>query len=510
MTQRTPAADAAISLCKKWAMELEEDTKLKSFLFGSSIYQDGTQFDSERSDIDIVCLIPEDATTALSRLELMTKLLSFKRDLELRMIPKLGRTVCNEPGVSIIPLTAIELKGDIHKSGVGDFFRVNSFMNLLTGDESFGMQDAGTIVLKPAAAQAMAYSQKIRNEYLSVAANGSGGLKHFDGHDPLPKSLLRAAAQISKHSTHGQYFDVRLGLEEIHRTLLDRRAEGPTIAKLFDTKVSVRRGGRGVQLPLDSEDQLLLSEILFDSAAAIPYGTPVTWEINVREVDYSDSEVDRIFEKIRIVCPDARLLGSWPGSVLLRVVSSEEGFKLLRFLSDSGVLSEALGIGPTKVTPITRQAHRAHPIEHHDERLVGILRAIEDWTPRSKFDSEAEIELRDVLGTTIEANNLFGDGYSVQTNPNIEITPMRAARFDILVYWFEGPNLPALQVPIELRRFRSKSTIPKLLEAYFDVGRTTVLIIYDIPPAQLDYIQDQANRAADINANLIFFFKTSN
>ncbi|TQM03246.1 hypothetical protein FB552_3334 [Stenotrophomonas maltophilia] len=509
MTQKTPAAETAIDLCRNWAKDLEKKTAVKSFLFGSAIYQDGTQFDSERSDLDILCLIPSEVTTSLARFELMKELLSAKRQLELSMIPALGRTVCSEPGVSIVPLTEIELKGDIHKSGVGDFFRVNSFMNLITGDESFGMQNAGTISVRPAAAQAMAYSQKVRNDYLSVAANGTGGIRAYDGHDPLPKSLLRAAAQISNYSTHGQHFDVRLGLEEIHRVLLERRSEAPEISKLFDTKVSVRRGGRGVVLPLDAEDQLLLSEILFDCAVAVPYGVPVTWDMRVHGTTHSSPEVERIFGKIKIVCPDARLLGSWPGSVILRIVSSKEGFELLRFLSDRGVLGEALGIGRTEIDHAHEQNAPIKPVNYYDTRLAGVLQAIDDWIPKSTVDFEAEIELRNVIGAAIRDYGLHGDGYSIQTNPRIDITPMRSAPFDFLVHWFEGANVPELQVPIELKKFRSRSTVPKLLETYIDVGITTVLVIYDIPASELDDIQGQAGRTADINANLIFIFKTA-
>lgn len=509
MTQKTPSANAAISLCQGWAEKLEKDTKVESFLFGSAIYQEGIQFDPERSDLDIVCIIPEGVTTALARFELMAKLLSAKQELELSMIPRLGRTVCHEPGASIIPLTRIELRGDIHKSGVGDFFRVNAFMNLLTGDENFGMHGAGTVSLRPAAAQAMAYSQRIRNEYLSVAANGTGGLKPFDGHDPLPKSLLRAAAQISKYTRQGEHFDVRLGLEEIHRTLLERRSEDTAISKLFDTKVSVRRGGRGVHLPLDPDDQLLLSEILFDTASAIPHGTPVTWDMQVLDGDCSSSEIDRIFGKVTIVCPGARLLGSWPASRSLRIASSEEAFELIKFLSDRGVLGEALGIGRTELTRTDGQVPSSRPIEYHDDRLAGVLRAIEDWTPRSKFDFDAEVELRRVIGTAIKKHKLHGDGYSIQTNPRIEITPLKSANFDFIVTWFEGANVPRLEVPIELKRFRGKSTVPQLLETYFDVGKTTVLVVYDIPPSEINDIRDQAGRAADINANLILIIKPS-
>lgn len=509
MTQRTPSADAAITLCRDWAKRLEKETSINSFLFGSSIYQDGTQFDPERSDIDIVCLIPNSITSALARFELMKKLHSAKREIELSMIPILGRTVCCEPGVSIIPLTDIELKGDVHKSGVGDFFRVNSFMNLLTDVETFGIPSAGTVSIKPTAAQAMAYTQKIRNEYLSVAANGAGGIKPFDGHDPLPKSLLRAAAQISKYSKLGQYFDVRLGLEEMHRTVLERRSEDPAISKLFDTKISVRRGGRGVLSPLDAEDQLLLAEILFDNAMEIPYGTPVTWDMRVLDTVHNDSEVDRIFGKVRIVCPDARLIGNWPGSLILRIVSSKEGYDFLKFLSDRDVLGEALGIGKTEITELNDQTPSSPSINYQDKRLSGILLAIDDWIPKSIFDADAEVELREVIGAAIRNENLHGDGYSILTNPRIEITPMRSAKFDFLVHWHAGANVSGLEVPVELKKYRNNSTVPQLLEAYFDMGKTTIIVVYGIPARELDRVRAQASRAPEINANLIFAFKAS-
>jgi hypothetical protein len=241
MNEWTAEANDAIRLCEAWASKVIAELPCRLFLFGSAIYKGGEQFDREYSDLDIACLLPE-PSTALSRFEALKTLHRYKADLELDMIRVLSRVTCTEPGVSIVTITEFELCANIHKSGARSFFTKNFFYDLITKEETLGLPLAGTRTMKDEYRQALEFVQKVRNEYLAIAANGTGGLGEFRGVDPMPKGLLRAAAQLNREVVDGEWYDTRLGLELMFSILQNKRSNDPAFRKLFD-RVSVRRGG---------------------------------------------------------------------------------------------------------------------------------------------------------------------------------------------------------------------------------------------------------------------------
>src|SRR5205085_231691 len=151
------------------------DLPCRLFLFGSAIYKSGEQFDREYSDLDIACLL-SGPSTALKRFYAFKTLHVHKANLELDMIRTLSRVTCTEPGVSIVTITDFELHANIHKSGARSFFTKNFFYDLLAREETLGIPLAGTRTMKDEYRQALEYVQKIRNGYLAIAANGTGGL----------------------------------------------------------------------------------------------------------------------------------------------------------------------------------------------------------------------------------------------------------------------------------------------------------------------------------------------
>ncbi|TJX38534.1 MAG: nucleotidyltransferase domain-containing protein, partial [Mesorhizobium sp.] len=195
----TPEAAAAIGLCEAWAEEVTAAIPCTIYLFGSAIYNGGDQFDIQSSDLDLVVVFDEDldATERAERLHLFSL---YKAKLELRMVPSLRRTNCKDPGVSIVPITALELTGNIHKSGAPRFFDKNIFLDLATGKQSLGLPGAGLGMLPYNSRQALEYVQKVRNQFLAVSANLTGGISPFDEVDPLPKPLARAAAQLDPNA----------------------------------------------------------------------------------------------------------------------------------------------------------------------------------------------------------------------------------------------------------------------------------------------------------------------
>ncbi len=114
---------------------------------------------------------------------------AYKASLETEIIPQLHRINCIGAGVSIVALTRFEVKANVHKSGARQFFDKNYFLDLQTGEERIALSDdAGTVTIPDKNRHALEYVQKIRNDYLGMAANGTGGLRDYSGSDPMPKA----------------------------------------------------------------------------------------------------------------------------------------------------------------------------------------------------------------------------------------------------------------------------------------------------------------------------------
>ncbi len=204
-------------------------------------------------------------TSAVARVAFLERLKVYKATLELEMIPALSRTSCTEAGSSIVAVTAFELSANIHKSAARQFFTKNVFYDLIKKNQIVGIPTAGSRTLQDENRYVIEYVQKVRNSFLAISANLTGGIKAYEGPDPLPKDLMRAAALVIK-VPEGEWYDTRHGLEAIFENLKARRSEHGEIQDLYD-RVSVRRGGRGKKLDLSPSDQVLLTELLFDQAA---------------------------------------------------------------------------------------------------------------------------------------------------------------------------------------------------------------------------------------------------
>jgi len=261
----TEGAKSAVALCEKWAAKVVAELPCELFLFGSAIYKQGEQFNNESSDLDIVVIFPE-PTSAIARVSFLQRLGEHKAGLELDMIPALARTSCTVAGSSIVAITQFELKANIHKSGVRQFFTKSFFYDLIYKKQIDGLANAGTKALRDEDRYSIEYVQRVRNNFLARSANGSGGVSAYDGPDPLPKELMRMAAQRLDGLPYGESFDTRHGLDAISESLSARKAEGSEIKDLHKC-VSVRRGARGKHPHLSPANQLLVNELLFDQAS---------------------------------------------------------------------------------------------------------------------------------------------------------------------------------------------------------------------------------------------------
>lgn len=418
----TSEAAEAISLCKSWAAEVTAEIPSEIYLFGSAIYELGEQFDSQNSDLDLVVLFQEnlDATGRAKRLEALKV---HKVNLELTMIPRLHRTNCEDAGVSILPVTGFEVQTNIHKSGARRFFDKNVFLHLSSEHQAIGMQNAGTSSASEEARQALEYIQKIRNQYLSVSANGTGGLPSFDGYDPLPKSLSRVAAQLVPDAVAGAWYDTRHGLEYLWDDITRRRTQSVELQTLHRT-ISIRRGGRGIRKPLSAQDQLLLVELLYDRAAALPVESTVTWEIHFAGNTVSLRSSEKLKRDLLALIPDVEIIKVTEGSVIFRIRSSKRSYETLKKLQGMNILEKWFDVESVSLSTDRTGfgSDSAKDVFRPQGVIEQIAVYISNWRPKStQTEAEAEMSLASWLeelgrvdtlltGGTFYREAVIGDG----------------------------------------------------------------------------------------------------
>jgi predicted nucleotidyltransferase len=385
----TDEAAAAIALCKRWADELMKAHPCEVYLFGSAIYEQGEQFDARLSDLDLVVQYHE-LLDATRRAERLFDLRERQQRLELWMIPALGRSVCDEPGVSIVPVVPVEIEANIHKSHARSFFDRNIFYDLRKEDVLYGLPGAARIAFPENARHALEFAQAVRNGFLSVSANGTGGLVPFDGSDPIPKALARAAAQLVPDPGLGAWYDTRFGLEFLFGALTRRRNESDALSELY-RKISVRRGGRGVRRTLDAKDQLLLTEILFDLAVSVERDEIASWEVRFGGAVPRRAERERLVQALRRLVPDAHILGVFPGSVIIRLMSSATSLATFRSLEELGALPRFFGVESVEISEISLDDGRGG-FEQHD-LAARIAARIAEWRPDGG-ENEAVLEAK--------------------------------------------------------------------------------------------------------------------
>ncbi|MEI8701881.1 nucleotidyltransferase domain-containing protein [Mesorhizobium sp. ISC15] len=251
----------------RWAKVTRGDlAPLGIYVFGSLIYRDGTLF-GDRSDIDIVVVIPE-TPDAIDRADWLEKLLRHKISLEDELGKVLRRPSRDTLICSIVAVTSLEISSDIHKDGARNFFSANTFLDLVSGQIVNGLPNAGSREIKERlVGECIRFAQKTRSSYLGVNALGAETLRPFDDADAAPKQLMRHAAMVQYleddgDGDPGREYDVDIGATHLTVLLHERRKKVADLGRRFEA----RRSGRGTRAPLSSKDQLLLSEIVLDTA----------------------------------------------------------------------------------------------------------------------------------------------------------------------------------------------------------------------------------------------------
>lgn len=410
------------------------------------------------------------------------------------MIPALNRTTCDEAGVSVVPTTDFELECNIHKSGARSFFDKNFFYDLIEKDQHIGLKDAGIRSLPDEHRQAIEFVQKVRNDYLSVSANDSGGIKEYSGKDPLPKSLLRSAAQLAPDIdiTIGEWYDTRSGLEFLHSILVERRSQDQLYKLLFD-KISVRRGGRGKVDSLSDDDQLLLAEILFDVASKVKTEEMVTWEIRIDVSPYSEEGVKRAFSEVQRIIPDAKLISSRPGSVILRIRSSRSSFSLLEELQDLASLKKLIKADVTGLAVLSEnETQQLTPTESKLDLLVNL---ISGWRPPPDINGvQLEAYFEHFILHEMRATPSMGKWY-------VESTPYNYERYatDFTVVWSDGSEKI---IDIEVIRLKSLSAFYDKITRLRPLGRITIVVLVGRPPL-LSRLASDISRLKNIAGDIV-------
>lgn len=257
-------AESVIAAASEFARRCHDELGVeRAALFGSLVYRDGERFSEAVSDVDLALVIPPSANDPVSRLELATRLLQLKKELELTLVSKLSRTT-TVPVCSLLLVSDAEIGADIHKDGSESFFTANEFLELIGGTKSHGMPGAGDMpVQHRLVRQCLRFTQKKRHAFMSVAANGKGSLPPYDGDLPLPKDLLRHAAMAgalrSEGAPPGAEFDTQEGLSVLLRVIISAAQANPAYEELrawLMNKVTTRMG------TLDASQQLLLAELI--------------------------------------------------------------------------------------------------------------------------------------------------------------------------------------------------------------------------------------------------------
>ncbi len=462
------------------------------YLLGSVIYAEGEQFDALTSDIDIVAVMPA-SLDATARATTVAALKPHKLRLELDMIPELGRRVCDEPGVSLVPVTRLEVKANVHKSGARRFFDRNFYLDLATGMKRLSLPDAGTAVVADENRSALEHVQKVRNAYLGQAANGSGGLAPYRGTDPMPKALLRLAAQLDRDVTEGEWYDTRIGLEAIFDALRDRKADEPWKA-LFRC-LSIVRGGRGREQPLSDMDQLLLAELLHDLAAATELDAVVLWEVRVGTAAPALADVNRLVAAIRVVAPDATLIDVRLGSVILRFRSPSRRFASVLQLLKAGVLAVLLDAEDVDVRLIGEadSAEAGFAVHDHEADLKDV---ISHWRPAFEREAEGAADLATWLSASMREGRLAEGAVALEVA--IPSSTYRV-RLDLVVSWLQRDMREA--VGVELIRLTSSRRFLDLLERLLNLTMRVVLVVVGTE-SRLARIRDDVARLERLGGNV--------
>jgi len=289
-----------IQLLKDWKVDLNKEIDSgRLFLFGSLINFDGKQFNSNKSDIDLIIEFPKDLTNAIAIRNWLLILKKKKEILEQKLTFLMKKDSNSEEIVSLLPVTQIELSYNLHKSNVRNFFEINEFYEVETD-----LSEKGSVLFPPQKLeselmiQAIESTQKVRNDFLKNSAIYD--FKKLDWAEEdraIPKELARHCAKI-KASISGEIFNadalnLSLGVDFLKSLLSDKR-DNSEIYELY-CWVDSRTNGSSIVADsklLAQENHLLFYEIVFEKILEI---LPTIMKKETSQLTIEFSELNKTF-----------------------------------------------------------------------------------------------------------------------------------------------------------------------------------------------------------------------
>lgn len=279
-----------IDVVGDWAKKFHSPDQFdKVFLFGSLLRRQGSHFTPERdSDVDILFLFSDALDHPLLRVNACNDALSKIQELEQQLIQLWPSWSAEKPVASVGAIRAFSFFNQMMNWKEPEFVIYNTFLDLISdasGKMPYNLNgslllDPANVNLRPAVMDAQDYCK----QFLSITANGRRQVNDFNGEDPIPKSMARAAAHVSHYlepMPGRDPVDLNVGFFFIQRLVWDQ-VQQHNDCKEYDQLadlIAARFNGRGTPQPLNCQQQLLLWEMLATKAIMhirnIPPDVPV-------------------------------------------------------------------------------------------------------------------------------------------------------------------------------------------------------------------------------------------
>jgi len=257
-----------LKLCSEWATESKKELEISGvYVLGSLTRRYGKHFDPKASDLDLIVKIPPTKNTASLRKEWLEKFKELKVKLEKSLIEAV-RPDAKKALASVTAVTDFEIRADVIKSGDRDYFRKRTFTSLLDRSEpSVPLLDEILIDIYDNHRKVLEFVQNKRKDYLAVSAGRKYVLKAWNKRDRLPVDIMRNAALatpdiIKIHKDRDD--DYAEGLSSLTNYVLTHRDEGDL--EYLNELIQDRTLDRGKKRTLSREDQIFLTEVIFDMA----------------------------------------------------------------------------------------------------------------------------------------------------------------------------------------------------------------------------------------------------
>lgn len=267
--------------------------------------------------------------------------------------------------------------------------------------------------------------------------------------------------------------------------------------KLFD-RVSVRRGGRGLKTNLSANDQLLLTEILFDVAATGETEEVVTWEVRLSGTPDLPNDEKALSTSIKRLVPDAQLIGTRRGSVIMRFRSSASGYNILVELQEFGILAKMLDVASARLIRVDIEPllYQETGEEGREQRL---LQHISNWRPQGATswiieENEFAEHLKDAIETD---STLMG----VSMLRNVRVSEAEASyEMDFLLSWAD-PDGRQEQMGIDLWHVRSHTSFLHKISQLLSLNQPVIFVAVG-NERLLAKLMPDVSRLALLNANI--------